>query len=50
MNDIIPNQTALIVVDMQKYQVQKDYAVYKAMNNVTTGILDYFVEEVGKKK
>jgi len=49
MNDIIPKHTALIVVDMQKYQVQKDYAVYKAMNNVTPGILDYFVEEVENK-
>jgi nicotinamidase-related amidase len=49
MDDIIPNHTALIVVDMQKYQVQKDYAVYKAMNNVTPGILDYFVEEVENK-
>ena len=49
IGDIIPKQTALIVVDMQKYQVQKDYAAYKAMNNVTPGILDYFVEEVENK-
>jgi nicotinamidase-related amidase len=49
MDEILPKKTALIVVDMQKYQVQKDYAVYKAMNNVTPGILDYFVEEVENK-
>ncbi len=46
ISDILPKQTVLIVVDMQKYQVQRDYAVYKAMNKVTPGICDYFVEEV----
>jgi nicotinamidase-related amidase len=49
IGDLIPKKIALIVVDMQKYQVQKDYAAYKSMNNVTPGILDYFVEEVEKK-
>lgn len=44
--DIIPKKTALIVVDMQKYQVEKDYIAYKAMNKVIPGILDYFVKEV----
>jgi nicotinamidase-related amidase len=47
--DINPKTTALIVIDMQKYQVQKDYIAYKAMNNVTPGILDYFVQEVENK-
>ena len=46
MGDIIPKQTVLIVVDMQKYQVQRDYAALKAMNKVTPGITDYFEEEV----
>lgn len=45
-SDINPKTTALIVIDMQKYQVQKDYVAYKAMNNFTPGILDYFVQEV----
>lgn len=49
MNDIIPKQTVLIVVDMQKYQVQKDYAAFKAMNSVTPGIFDYFASEVENK-
>ena len=49
IRDIQPKKTTLIVVDMQKYQVQKDYIAYKAMNTVTPGILDYFVSEVEKK-
>ncbi|MFX1280500.1 MAG: cysteine hydrolase family protein [Promethearchaeota archaeon] len=49
INEILPKKTALIVVDMQKYQVQKDYAAFKAMNNITPGIFDYFAEEVEKK-
>jgi len=49
MREIKPKQTALIIVDMQKYQVQKDYAAYKATNNIAPGLLDYFVEEVDKK-
>jgi len=49
INDIEPKKTALIIVDMQKYQVQKDYIAYKAMDNVTPGILDYFVAEVENK-
>jgi len=47
--EIDPKTTALIVVDMQKYQVQKDYIAYKAMDKVTQGILDYFVREVELK-
>jgi nicotinamidase-related amidase len=47
--DIIPTKTALIVVDMQKYQVEKEFVAYKAMNKVSPGILDYFVKEVEGK-
>lgn len=49
ISDIEPKKTALIIVDMQKYQVQKDYIAYKAMDNVTPGILNYFVTEVENK-
>ncbi len=49
MRDINPKKTALIVVDMQKYQVRKDYVAYKAMDKITPGILEYFVEEVESK-
>jgi nicotinamidase-related amidase len=38
-----------MVVDMQKYQVQKDFTAYKALNNITPGILDHFVEKVEKQ-
>lgn len=48
IRDIKPKKTALIVVDMQKYSVQKDYIAYKLMNTVTPGILDYFASEVEK--
>jgi nicotinamidase-related amidase len=44
--EVNPKTTALIVVDMQKYQVQKDYIAYKSMNKITPEILDYFVREV----
>ena len=49
IKDIQSKRTTLIVVDMQKYQVQKDFIAYKAMNTVTPGILDYFASEVEKK-
>ncbi len=49
ISDIMPKNTALIVVDMQKYQVKKDYIAYKSLNKVTPGILDYFVKEVENK-
>ncbi|MFW9950661.1 MAG: hypothetical protein ACFFKA_11135, partial [Candidatus Thorarchaeota archaeon] len=49
IREILPNTTALIVVDMQKYQVQKEYGAFKVMNKITPGIFDYFAEEVEKK-
>ena len=49
IKEIQPKKTTLIIVDMQNYQVQKDFIAYKAMNTVTPGILDYFVSEVEKK-
>ena len=48
MGEIKPEETALIVIDMQKYQIQKDWTVYKAINKITPGILDYFVDRVEK--
>ncbi len=48
MEKIRPEETALIVIDMQKYQVRKDWTTYKAMNTITPGILDYFVDRVEK--
>ncbi|MFX0060023.1 MAG: cysteine hydrolase family protein [Candidatus Hodarchaeota archaeon] len=49
INDIIPEKTALIVIDMQKYQVEKDFIIYKTMNKINPGILDYFISEVENK-
>jgi nicotinamidase-related amidase len=49
MGEIKTEETALIVVDMQKYQVKKDWTAYKAMNTIVPGMLEYFVEHVEKK-
>jgi nicotinamidase-related amidase len=49
ISEIQPKKTALIVVDMQKYQVQKDFAVFKVMDKITPGIFDYFGDEVESK-
>jgi len=49
LGEIVPKSTALIVVDMQKYQVEKDYIAYKSMNNIVPGFLEYFVKEVEQK-
>jgi len=49
MGDIIPAKTALIIVDMQKSFLKKDYAAYKSFNKVAPGVLDYFVSEVERK-
>ena len=49
LGDIVPNKTALIVVDMQKYQVEKDYIAFKSLDNIVPGILEYFANEVEQK-
>ena len=49
LGDIVPKKTALIVVDMQKYQVEKDYIAFKALDSVVPGILEYFTNEVEQK-
>lgn len=49
ISEMQPKKTALIVVDMQKYQVQKDFAAFKAMDKITPGIFDYFGDEVERK-
>jgi len=49
MGDIDPKKTVLLVIDMQKYQVEREWAVYKIMDTNSPGLLEYFVEEVQKK-
>jgi len=34
LGDVVPKKTALIVVDMQKYQVEKEYGAYKSLDNI----------------
>jgi nicotinamidase-related amidase len=49
MGEIDPKKTALLVIDMQKYQVEREWAVYKILNANSPGLLEYFVEEVQNK-
>ena len=44
--DIDPKKSALLIIDMQEYQVRKDWAFYKFMDNMVSGIFDYFVTQV----
>lgn len=43
---IVPEKTALIVIDMQKYQVREEGAEFKVLNIQVPGVLDYFVKRV----
>jgi nicotinamidase-related amidase len=44
--EIVPEKAALLVVDMQEYQVRKDWPVYKSLDATVPGILDYFMDRV----
>ena len=46
--NIDPGRAALLVVDMQEYQVRKGYALFESMNTVVPGLLDYYVDRVEK--
>ena len=46
--EITPNKSALLIIDMQEYQVTKDWPVYKLMDRWIPGILDYFCDQVSK--
>jgi len=45
---IDPTQSAVLVVDMQEYQVRKDWPVYKTANAAVPEILDYFMQQVAE--
>ena len=44
--EIKPHKSALLIIDMQEYQVRKDWPLYRLMNESVPGILDYFVDQV----
>jgi nicotinamidase-related amidase len=46
--EIKPHKSALLIIDMQEYQVRKDWPLYRLMNESVPGILDYFVDQVSK--
>lgn len=45
---ISPLKSALLIIDMQKYQVRKEWTVYKFLNSLSPGFLDYFVKQVSE--
>ena len=46
--EIIPNKSALLIIDMQEYQVKKDWPAYKLMDKWIPGIWDYYCDQVSK--
>ena len=43
--EIKPDKSALLIIDMQEYQVRKDWAAYKISDFGVPGMLDYFIEQ-----
>jgi len=43
-----PLKSALLIIDMQEYQVRKDWTVYRFLNSLSPGVLDYFVKQVSE--
>jgi nicotinamidase-related amidase len=43
---IVPSKAALLVIDMQEYQVRKDWTCYRAANEFAPGLLDDFMHQV----
>lgn len=44
--DIDPHKLALLIIDMQYYQVREESALYKVSNAVVPGILDYYISQL----
>jgi len=45
---ISPLKSALLITDMQKYQVRKEWTICKFLNSLSPGFLDYFVKQVSE--
>ncbi|MBN1613167.1 MAG: cysteine hydrolase [Deltaproteobacteria bacterium] len=43
--EIKPDKAALLIIDMQEYQVRKDWGAYKITDYGVPGMLDYFMEQ-----
>ena len=43
---IVAEKAALLVIDMQEYQVSRGFALYESLNTLTPGLLDYYLERV----
>lgn len=41
-------KTALVIIDMQEYQVRKDWPCYRIADAAAPGILDYFVKQTAE--
>ncbi len=44
----ISEKTALLVIDMQNYQVRRDWPLYKFLDQAVPGLLDYYVDMVSE--
>ncbi len=43
---IVPSKAALLVIDMQEYQVRKGWTCYRAANEAAPGLLSDFMQQV----
>ena len=46
--ELDPQKTALLIIDMQQYQVRKDWALYKYYDSFLPGVLDYFMDRTAR--
>jgi nicotinamidase-related amidase len=43
--EIKPEKCGLLIIDMQEYQVRKNWTAYKLANAMVPGLLDYFMDQ-----
>ena len=43
--EITPGKCGLLIIDMQEYQVRKNWTAYKLANAMVPGLLDYFMDQ-----
>ena len=46
---IDPHKACLLIIDMQEYQIRREWACFKAVNLATPGLLDYFIAQVSDR-
>ncbi len=43
--EIKPDKCGLLIIDMQEYQVRKNWTAYKLADAMVPGLLDYFMDQ-----